>query len=235
MSKPREDRQKGFLRPALDQIIDLEHQLGPAVAEIEALTGVEARCTHVDKGYRGHSYPNRFGVWISGHVRRVTQPIRREMKHCAAIELVIGHMKAEHCMGRNDLPGREGDRANAVLAADGYKRPRSPEMVRGPFASPDQGHPHKPHRRSNGWKINRTGIFTDDETVSNRSEKSSIFREKVVPPGRIELPTPPLPRECSTPELRRRLAGGRPCHSGGRRATIVVIRLIVGSRVRCEP
>ena len=26
----------------------------------------------------------------------------------------------------------------------------------------------------------------------------------MVPPGRIELPTPPLPRECSTPELRRR-------------------------------
>ncbi len=36
------------------------------------------------------------------------------------IEPVIGHMKAEHRMGRNDLKGRDGDRANTVLAAAGY-------------------------------------------------------------------------------------------------------------------
>jgi len=42
------------------------------------------------------------------------------MKRRAAIEPVIGHMKAEHRMDRNYLKGREGDRANAVLAAAGY-------------------------------------------------------------------------------------------------------------------
>jgi IS5 family transposase len=42
------------------------------------------------------------------------------MKRRAAIEPVIGHLKAEHRMGRNHLKGREGDRINAVLAAVGY-------------------------------------------------------------------------------------------------------------------
>jgi transposase, IS5 family len=33
---------------------------------------------------------------------------------------VIGHLKAEHRMGRNYLWYRQGDAANAVLAAVGY-------------------------------------------------------------------------------------------------------------------
>ncbi|MHC2393340.1 hypothetical protein ACVME5_006945 [Bradyrhizobium liaoningense] len=93
------------------------HTLGPVIADMEKLTGVEARRIHVDKGYRGHNHPHRFRVWISGQVRRVTASIRREMKRRAAVEPVIGHVKAEHRMDRNYLKGRVGDRINAVLAA----------------------------------------------------------------------------------------------------------------------
>ena len=96
------------------------HTLGPVVAEMESLTGIEARRVHVDKGYRGHNHPNRFRVWISGQVRRTTAAIRREMKRRAAVEPVIGHVKAEHRMDRNYLKGHDGDRINAVLAAAGY-------------------------------------------------------------------------------------------------------------------
>ena len=96
------------------------HTLGPVVAEMQELTGVEVRRIHVDKGYRGHTYPNKFRVWISGQVRRVTATIRREMRRRAAVEPVIGHLKGEHRMERNYLKGRDGDRANAVLAAAGY-------------------------------------------------------------------------------------------------------------------
>lgn len=85
-----------------------------------AQIGVEPRRIHVDKGYRGHNHPNRFRVWISGQVRRVTRTIRREMKRRAVVEPVIGHVKAEHRMDRNYLKGRDGDRINAVLAAAGY-------------------------------------------------------------------------------------------------------------------
>jgi IS5 family transposase len=96
------------------------HTLGPVVADMERMIGVEVRRIHVDKGYRGHNHPNRFRVWISGQVQRVTKAIRREMKRRAGVEPVIGHVKAEHRMGRNYLKGRAGDRINAVLAAAGY-------------------------------------------------------------------------------------------------------------------
>jgi len=96
------------------------HTLGPVIAELERLTGVETRRIHVDKGYRGHNHKHKFRVWITGQVRRVTRPIRREMKRRAAVEPVIGHLKAEHRMSRNYLKGRNGDRSNAVLAAAGY-------------------------------------------------------------------------------------------------------------------
>jgi IS5 family transposase len=96
------------------------HTLGPVVADLERLTGVETRRIHVDKGYRGHNHPQKFRVWVSGQVRRVTTAIRREMKRRAVVEPVIGHLKAEHRMDRNHLTGREGDRINAVLSAAGY-------------------------------------------------------------------------------------------------------------------
>ena len=96
------------------------HTLGPVIAELEQLTGVEVHRIHVDKGYRGHNHPDRFRVWISGQVRRVTRAIRREMHRRAAVEPVIGHLKSDHRMNRNYLKGRAGDRANAVLAAAGY-------------------------------------------------------------------------------------------------------------------
>lgn len=96
------------------------HTLAPIIADLQKLTGVEVQRIHVDRGYRGHSYPNRFRIWISGQVRRVTKTIRREMKRRAAVEPVIAHLKAEHRMGRNHLKGREGDRSNAVLAAAGF-------------------------------------------------------------------------------------------------------------------
>jgi transposase, IS5 family len=42
------------------------------------------------------------------------------MKCRAAVEPVIGHIKAEHRMDGNYLKGRDSDRINAVLAAAGY-------------------------------------------------------------------------------------------------------------------
>jgi len=96
------------------------HTLGPVVTALEQLTGVETKRIHVDKGYRGHNHAHKFRVWVSGQVRRVTKAIRREMKRRAAVEPVIGHLKAEHRMDRNHLKGRDGDRINAVLAAAGY-------------------------------------------------------------------------------------------------------------------
>ena len=69
-----------------------------------------------DRGYRGHNAPPD----ISGQKRGVTPKIQRELRRRAAVKPVIGHLKAEHRMGRNYLWLRQGDAANAVLAAAGY-------------------------------------------------------------------------------------------------------------------
>ena len=50
----------------------------------------------------------------------MTSQNKRELRRRAAVEPVIGHLKAEHRMGRNYLWFRHGDAANAVLAAAGY-------------------------------------------------------------------------------------------------------------------
>ena len=46
---------------------------------------VAVRRIHGDNGYRGHNYLDRFRVWISGQVHRVTKVIRREMRRRAAV------------------------------------------------------------------------------------------------------------------------------------------------------
>src|ERR1700741_3836389 len=97
------------------------HTLATVIPEIEALIGNTVERILADKGYRGHNAPPdyKFRVFISGQKRGVTPRIKRELRRRAAVEPVIGHLKAEHRMGRNYLWFRRGDAANAVLAAAG--------------------------------------------------------------------------------------------------------------------
>jgi hypothetical protein len=63
----------------------------------------------------------RIGSGSGSRVRSAASQLPSvEMKRRAAVEPVIGHVKAEHRMDRNYLKGRLGDRINAVLAAAGY-------------------------------------------------------------------------------------------------------------------
>jgi hypothetical protein len=122
------------------------HTLRPVITDLEELTGVPIRRIHGDKGYRGHNYPDRFKVWISGQVRRVTKAIRREMRRRAAIEPVIGHLKDDHRMRRNHLKGRHGDRINAgarrcrlqLQPAPSYRHPASPKPALKTFFTGDE-------------------------------------------------------------------------------------------------
>jgi IS5 family transposase len=72
------------------------------------------------EGYRGHDAQNPRRVFISGQKRGVFGVIKRELRRRSAIELVIGHLKAECHLGRCYLKGRAGDAANAILSAGGY-------------------------------------------------------------------------------------------------------------------
>jgi len=98
------------------------HTLATVIPEIEALVGNTIERILADKGYRGHNAPPdyRFRVFTSGQKRRMTPKIKRELRRRSAVEPVIGHLKSEHRMGRNYLWHRQGDAANAILAAVGY-------------------------------------------------------------------------------------------------------------------
>jgi transposase, IS5 family len=98
------------------------HTLATVIPAMQALVGSTLERAITDAGYRGHNAPPayKFRVFTAGQKRRVTPQIKREFKRRAAIEPVIGHLKAEHRMGRNHLAHRAGDAINAVLAAVGY-------------------------------------------------------------------------------------------------------------------
>jgi IS5 family transposase len=98
------------------------HTLAPVIPAIETTTGAEIMRLIADAGYRGHGCPAPYDirVYTAGQKRRMTGAIKRKMRRRSAVEPVIGHLKAEHRMGRNHLAGAEGDAINAILAAAGY-------------------------------------------------------------------------------------------------------------------
>lgn len=98
------------------------HTLAKVIPDMEAMVGNTLKRILADKGYRGHNAPaeDKLRVFTSGQKRRMTPAIKRELRRRSAVEPVIGHLKAEHRMGRNYLWHRHGDAANAILAAAGY-------------------------------------------------------------------------------------------------------------------
>ena len=98
------------------------HTLAKVIPDMEAMIGNTLKRILADKGYRGHNAPPeyKFRVFTSGQKRGITPAIKRELRRRSAVEPVIGHLKAEHRLGRNYLWHRRGDTANALLAAAGY-------------------------------------------------------------------------------------------------------------------
>lgn len=98
------------------------HTLEKVLPEIESQIGVNLTRIVADAGYKGHNAPqkHKLKVFTSGQKRGVTDSIKKALRRRAAVEPVIGHLKAEHRMGRNYLARRTGDAINAVLAAVGY-------------------------------------------------------------------------------------------------------------------
>lgn len=108
------------------------HTLGEALKQTAALTGITPKRAHVDRGYRGHKQNLHttdpvsglrrrppWRVFISG--RKALKPrLAAELKRRSAVEPVIGHMKADHRMGKNHLKGTNGDRFNVKMAAIGF-------------------------------------------------------------------------------------------------------------------
>jgi len=94
------------------------HTLAAQIKQVEKLLGKPIKEVHVDMGYRGHHYQGETAIHVDKRRRGRTPPsLWRRMKHRAAVEPSIGHLKTEHRLERNRLKGAAGNAVNAVLAA----------------------------------------------------------------------------------------------------------------------
>ena len=97
------------------------HTLKQCLEQAENLTGVAIKQATVDLGYRGHNYDGECDVLIANRNRnRASKTVRRWWKRRSAIEPVIGHLKSDHGMNRNEFKGTDGDQINALLASCGF-------------------------------------------------------------------------------------------------------------------
>ena len=84
-------------------------------------TGVKPMTAYVDLGYRGVDADNPdVHIVHRGKAKRISEQERRQLRRRQAIEPIIGHLKADHRMGRCHLKGERGDRLHAVLCAAGF-------------------------------------------------------------------------------------------------------------------
>ena len=90
--------------------------LQAAINQAEENTGVRARKAFVDQGYKGKDHhPDDVDVYVTGR-RGLKGTLKKLLRGRAGIEPVIGHIKNEHKMDRNQLHGKNGDCINAILA-----------------------------------------------------------------------------------------------------------------------
>ncbi|MEO0993952.1 MAG: hypothetical protein AAFX62_09110 [Pseudomonadota bacterium] len=95
--------------------------LAAQIDQVARLTCRKVRRAYVDRGYRGHGAAREGLQVVVSHSRGVTSPtIRREMRRRNGYEPVLGHMKADGLLERNQLSGPEGDAVNAILCAIGH-------------------------------------------------------------------------------------------------------------------
>lgn len=98
------------------------HTLNQTIKKAESNTGMRIKNAYVDLGYRGHNYegPGKVHIVDSRKMKKLTRSVRNWFRRRSAIEPVIGHLKSDNRMQRNQLKGKDGDHINAVLSACGY-------------------------------------------------------------------------------------------------------------------
>ena len=102
------------------------HTLTAALAQRQALVQTPAITATADRGYRGTSQigdtqiqiPKPFNDKKLSKYKQQKQ--RKAFKRRAAIEPVIGHLKADHRLGRNFYAGIFGDNINVMLSAAAF-------------------------------------------------------------------------------------------------------------------
>ncbi len=101
------------------------HTLVTVLEQIKNLVGRSPKKAKVDRGYRGNKQIGETEIMIPGVAKKTDSYYKRKKlsnahRKRAAIEPVIGHVKAEHRLNRNFYKGIVGDNINIMLAAAGF-------------------------------------------------------------------------------------------------------------------
>ena len=102
------------------------HTLEPTLEQTERLVGKAPKEAAVDRGYKGRKQIGDTQIQLPKPFNDKTQTKYRQKKlkeahrKRAAIEPVIGHLKADHRLGRNFYKGIVGDNINIMLAAAAF-------------------------------------------------------------------------------------------------------------------
>ena len=83
---------------------------------------MQVKNAYVDLGYRGHNYnwPGKVHIVDSRKMKKLARSVRNWFKRRNAIDPVIGHLKPDNRMHKNQLKGENGDHMNAILSACGF-------------------------------------------------------------------------------------------------------------------
>lgn len=93
-----------------------------ALIQTSEITGRYPREVYCDKGYRGKARHSELDceIFIPGMKGQPSVSCKKRLKRRNAIEPIIGHLKSDYGMDRNNLSGRMGDEINALMAACGF-------------------------------------------------------------------------------------------------------------------
>ena len=105
-----------------EQNLHDSHTLPAILKHVEASRGKAAKRAVCDRGYRGKNEVSGTAIMLPGKaLKRDTRyqkdKKRKQCRRRAAIEPIIGHLKADYRMARNYLKGAAGDHINLLIAA----------------------------------------------------------------------------------------------------------------------
>ncbi|WP_083257181.1 transposase [Arcticibacter eurypsychrophilus] len=114
------DQSTGIIMGAINftETLHDSKTLPEALEQYERLTGQQPVQVFVVRGYKYLQKYKNLQINVSKPDKKTSRAKRKRHSKKTAIELVIGHLKADYRLCRNFLKGILGDMMNVILAAD---------------------------------------------------------------------------------------------------------------------
>lgn len=91
--------------------------LPAAIEQYERLNDKKPKAIYADRGYRGPQKVSEVEIHVPKPNKNITKQKVQSHRRRAAIEPVIGHLKYDYGLLRNNLKGAMGDAINLLLSA----------------------------------------------------------------------------------------------------------------------